>query len=42
MMQLQNASIREIFQSGLHEFLDDFINGNSTLGELIATQYLIA
>ena len=42
MMQLQNASIREIFQSGLHEFLEEFIASNSTLGDSIAKQYLIA
>ena len=42
MTQLQNASIREIFQSGLHEFLDDFIIGNAKLGDLISKQYLLA
>lgn len=41
MTQLQGASIREIFQSGLHEFLEEFITGNSTLGDEIAKQYLI-
>ncbi len=42
MMQLQNASIRDIFQSGLHEFLEDFMSGNSKLGDLISKQYLLA
>ena len=42
MTQLQNASIRDIFQSGLHEFLDDFIIGNAKLGDLISKQYLLA
>ena len=42
MTQLQNASIREIFQSGLHEFLDEFIIGNASLGDLISKQYLLA
>ena len=42
MSQLQSASIREIFQSGLHEFLEEFLAGNSALGDHIAKQYLIA
>ena len=42
MSQLQNASIREIFQSGLHEFLEEFLAGNAALGDHIAKQYLIA
>jgi uncharacterized alpha-E superfamily protein len=42
MAKLQNASIREIFQSGLHEFLEDFINDNNTLGDVLSKQYLIA
>jgi uncharacterized alpha-E superfamily protein len=42
MMKLQNASIREIFQSGLHEFLEGFINDNNELDDQLAGQYLIA
>ena len=36
---LQNRGIDEIFQSGLHEFLQDFIGRNNTLGAQIAEAY---
>jgi uncharacterized alpha-E superfamily protein len=39
--KLENASMGEIFQSGLHEFIGKFIAENSRLGGAIAEQYLI-
>jgi uncharacterized alpha-E superfamily protein len=37
---LQNLSIAEVFQTGLHEFLVDTIAENNRLGARIAQQYL--
>jgi len=37
--RLKNARMEEIFQSGLHEFLQDFITGNAKLSHAIATTY---
>ncbi len=39
--RLEGASIGEIFQSGLHEFVDEFVNENNRLGAEITEQYLI-
>ncbi|MBX9739684.1 MAG: alpha-E domain-containing protein [Beijerinckiaceae bacterium] len=39
--RLENASIKEIFETGLHEFLTGFIEDNDRLGSNIAEQYLI-
>jgi uncharacterized alpha-E superfamily protein len=33
--------MEEIFQTGLHEFINDFINDNSRLGVAITEQYLM-
>ncbi len=33
--------MEEIFQSGLHEFIGDFIDGNNRLGAAITEQYLM-
>jgi uncharacterized alpha-E superfamily protein len=41
MERLQNATTREIFQSGLHEFITTFVEDNSRLGETISAQYLV-
>ena len=38
--RLQNAKMEEIFQSGLHEFLEAFIEENNKLGSAISQQYL--
>ncbi|MCC6983795.1 MAG: alpha-E domain-containing protein [Bauldia sp.] len=38
--RLKNAEIKEIFQSGLHEFLESFTAENYKLGVAIADQYL--
>jgi uncharacterized alpha-E superfamily protein len=37
---LQNREIEGLFQSGLHEFVTDFIGWNNTLGAAISDQYL--
>lgn len=36
---LKNGSVKEIFDHGLHEFLDDFIGRNSKLGREVAEAY---
>ncbi len=38
--RLNNTTIEEVFQSGLHEFILDFIAGNNRLGAAITDQYL--
>ncbi len=38
--KLQNARIEDIFQTGLHEFVENFLADNNTLGMTIAEQYL--
>ncbi len=38
--RLQNTDIDSIFQSGLHEFLSDFIHENNRLGQAVTEQYL--
>jgi uncharacterized alpha-E superfamily protein len=38
--RLQNSRMDEIFQSGLHEFIDAFIADNDGLGQAISQQYL--
>jgi uncharacterized alpha-E superfamily protein len=39
--RLENLRIDEIFQSGLHEFIDNFVEDNNRLGTAIAQQYLM-
>jgi uncharacterized alpha-E superfamily protein len=39
--RLQNLRIDEVFQSGLHDFVTDFITDNNNLSAAIAEQYLI-
>jgi uncharacterized alpha-E superfamily protein len=39
--KLSNASMEDIFQSGLHEFINSFIADNNRLGEAITEQYLV-
>jgi uncharacterized alpha-E superfamily protein len=39
--RLENSRMEEIFQTGLHEFINDFINDNSRLGVAITEQYLM-
>jgi uncharacterized alpha-E superfamily protein len=38
---LENSRIEEIFQSGLHEFIDSFVEDNNRLGTAVAQQYLL-
>jgi uncharacterized alpha-E superfamily protein len=38
--RLQHSRMDDIFQHGLHEFIQEFIDDNSRLGEVIARQYL--
>jgi uncharacterized alpha-E superfamily protein len=38
--RLENARIDDVFQSGLHEFVADFISENNRLGAAITQQYL--
>ena len=38
--RLSAATTREIFQSGLHEFITNFVESNGRLGETIGVQYL--
>jgi uncharacterized alpha-E superfamily protein len=40
MARLQNASTKEIFQGGLHEFITAFVEDNARLGQMIGEQYL--
>ena len=39
--RLENSKIQEIFQSGLHEFIDEFVEDNNRLGTAITQQYLL-
>lgn len=39
--KLDNARMEDIFQSGLHEFITDFLSENNKLGAAIAEQYLV-
>jgi len=39
--RLSNSNIDAIFQSGLHEFVKDFIVANNSIGAAIAEQYLV-
>jgi uncharacterized alpha-E superfamily protein len=39
--RLENSKIEEIFQNGLHEFIDEFVEDNNRLGTAVAQQYLL-
>jgi uncharacterized alpha-E superfamily protein len=39
--RLENSRMEEIFQGGLHEFIDVFVADNNRLGATIAQQYLM-
>src|ERR1700690_1013490 len=39
--RLENAKIEDIFQSGLHEFIDEFVEDNNRLGTAVSQQYLL-
>ena len=38
--RLENLTLDQLFQGGLHEFLEDFTDNNNRLGALVAEQYL--
>jgi uncharacterized alpha-E superfamily protein len=39
--RLEHSKMDDIFQRGLHEFIQEFISDNARLGDIIAKQYLI-
>ena len=39
--RLENSRIEEIFRSGLHEFIDEFVEDNNRLGTAVSQQYLL-
>ncbi len=39
--KLENSRVEEIFQEGLHEFIEDFILANHKLGSAVTEQYLM-
>jgi uncharacterized alpha-E superfamily protein len=39
--RLENSNIEGIFQSGLHEFIDEFVEDNNRLGTAVSQQYLL-
>ncbi len=39
--RLENSKIEGIFQSGLHEFIGDFVEDNNRLGSAVTQQYLL-
>lgn len=38
--RLEHSNMKDIFQHGLHEFIQEFLDDNAKLGDVIATQYL--
>jgi uncharacterized alpha-E superfamily protein len=40
--RLENASIKDVFSGGLHEFITVFIDDNNRLGGTVAEQYLVS
>jgi uncharacterized alpha-E superfamily protein len=38
--RMKNLTIEQIFQSGLHEFIEEFVDDNNSLGQTISKQYL--
>jgi uncharacterized alpha-E superfamily protein len=39
--RLENSRMEEIFQGGLHEFIDEFIIDSNRLGAAVTEQYLM-
>jgi len=39
--RLQNSRMEEIFQTGLHEFIIEFVADNNALGAAVSSQYLM-
>jgi uncharacterized alpha-E superfamily protein len=42
MSRLETTQIKHIFQSGLHEFIEAFVDDNNKLGQSISDQYLLS
>jgi len=40
LLRLENGALEGVFQTGLHEFLSEFIDDNARLGTIVAEQYL--
>jgi uncharacterized alpha-E superfamily protein len=41
LLRLENGALEDVFQTGLHEFLTEFIGDNARLGTIVAEQYLV-
>ena len=41
LLRLENTSLDDVFKTGVHEFLSEFIEDNNRLGALLAEQYLL-
>jgi uncharacterized alpha-E superfamily protein len=41
MRAFDNSRMEDIFQSGLHEYIQGFLNENNALGAAIHEQYLV-
>ena len=41
LLRLESGSVEGVFESGLHEFLTEFIADNTRLGAIVAEQYLV-
>ena len=39
--RLQNSRMEEIFQTGLHEYITEFVSDNTALGAAVSAQYLM-
>jgi uncharacterized alpha-E superfamily protein len=39
--RLENSKIEDVFQNGLHEFIDEFVEDNNRLGTAVSQQYLL-
>jgi uncharacterized alpha-E superfamily protein len=41
LVRLKNLEMEQIFQRGLHEFIEEFLSDNNHLGQTISKQYLV-
>jgi uncharacterized alpha-E superfamily protein len=39
--RLENSKIEQVFQNGLHEFIEEFVEDNNRLGTAVSQQYLL-
>ncbi len=42
MTRLEHSKIKDVFQNGLHEFIESFVDDNGKLGQAITDQYLLS